>query len=71
MGIIKASRFQVRFRTCRGKRGYTGHEAIIGEMDKESKSAVVMAHDAIGTHRVREECMGTRPAQEVPANLLI
>ena len=65
-GAIKASRFhvipRVRFRTCRCRRGYTEHEAIIGKINEKSKSIVVMAHDAMETYCVREECMGACPA---------
>jgi hypothetical protein len=62
---------KVQFRTCRSRRGYKGNEAIMGDINKESKSIGVMVHDGIKTHRVREECVGARPTQEVLTNFLI
>ena len=62
---------EARFKTCRNRRGYQGHEAIISGFGGKPKSIVVMADDAVETYGVREECMGARPTQEVPADLLI
>lgn len=62
---------EARFKTCRNGRGYQGHEAIISGISGKLESIAVMADDAVETYGVREECMGTRPAQEVPTDLLI
>jgi len=74
-GAIKVRRVHVMIPRCDS--GRAGPDEDIGDARQpsvkltESKSTGVIAHDAMETHCVREECMGTRPTQEVPTNLLI
>ena len=62
---------KMQSRRCKERAEYRVKEASIVKINKLYELIVVMADDAMATHRVRKECMGTRPTQEIPADLLI